>query len=204
MGITEKLQAQPVRFPGLEVLDPAVVYLMACMKFEQFCCTWRSLEDPGQFCPFCPMERMRRKRTQLKFSGHWMLLENEFPRPDVERMLLIVPNWHAVTPKEIGFNDWQNVAVLFRASAQYGFTSGALLMRYGDPRDHAGTIEHLHFNVIKPVREGGCSLPIAKTPASHAADYARLQGFVAEVNRRGGERWLFSQAGVTETQPTMK
>ncbi|MDO8593859.1 MAG: hypothetical protein Q7R59_03110 [bacterium] len=180
---------------------------MGCMKFDQFCCTWRSLEDPERFCPFCPTELERRGRTELYRADNWMLLENEFPRADTEQMMLIVPVGHRTIDDYIRPEDWQNIGVLFDYCVErFGFEGGALLMRFGDPRDHAGTIDHLHLNVIQPVREGGCSLPIAKRvegPYGHEKDYVRFHSFVRQIDERGGTDWLFSPKGIAETQPRM-
>ncbi|MFM2330950.1 MAG: hypothetical protein RLZZ26_457 [Candidatus Parcubacteria bacterium] len=206
--VSLKIRALPRDFPGVNALDLLVVYLMGCRRFDQFCCTWRSLENPELFCPFCETERRRRKRKPLVSTHGWLVLENEFPRDDTERMLLIVPNRHLDGPASISSKDWAEIGHLFsyciRPSRVPG---GALLLRYGDPRDHAGTIEHLHYNVIQPVRGGGCSLPIAKTVEGeygHRADYARLQTFADQVTGRGGVEWLFSPEGIAETQPEIK
>lgn len=195
----------PEDYPGLDVLDPLVVYLMGCMRFNQFCCTWRSIEDPQRFCPFCPAELRRRKRTSIAWMPEWSLFTNEFPRTDTECMLLIIPNRHVVRPEELTDDDFFEIGPLFRkALAQV--SGGALVARFGDPRDHAGTIEHMHFNVIQPTREEGCSLPIAKTvdgPFGHNGDYVRLRSFVRQLESVGGTDWLFSDAGIIETQPPL-
>ena len=192
-------------FTSLSELHPTIVYLMGCMTFKQFCCTLRSLESPQDFCPFCQTEFTRRKRKVLESAGGWMLIENEFPRKDTEKMLLIVPTRHLSTTESLTGNDWIDIGALFaRLSEKLRLSGGAFLMRFGDPRDHTGTIEHLHINIIKPVQEGGCSLPIAKNvagPYGHDEDYRRLLTFVTEVEKRGGIEWLFSPEGIEETQP---
>lgn len=199
------IHALAANYPGLGALDPIVVYLMACMKFDQFCCTWRALEDPVVFCPFCPTELRRRKRRPLSWTPEWSLFTNEFPRADTECMLLITPNRHIDDPEELCGDDFQEIGSLFRKAIS-GMPGVVLVARFGDPRDHAGTIEHLHFNVIRPTREGGCSLPVAKEvdgPFGHREDYARLHDFVERIDKRGGVDWLFSPEGVVETQPAV-
>ena len=192
----------PPNFPGLGTLDPVVVYLMGCMKFDQFCCTWRSLTEREKFCPFCPAELTRRGRKPIHRTDKWMLLENEFPRDDVEHMLLLVPTLHMISSGGLDASDWTDIGALFHSFLEtFVYPAGALVMRHGDPRSNAGTIEHLHINLIKPTREGGMSVPLAKTVEGHRADYARLHDFVRQIHERGGMKWLFSKVGIEETQP---
>ncbi|GEM_PF-1864202 len=203
--VLEAVQALPRDYPGLNALDPFIVYLMACMKFDQFCCTWRSLENPERFCPFCPTELARRGRKPIRHSDKWALFSNEFPRGDVEHMLLIIPKRHVVNPGNLNPKDYLDMGFLFQGGMdEFNMPGGALVLRFGDPRDHAGTIEHLHFNLIQPTREGGMSIPLAKKPGGsygHLEDYVRLRRFVNETRDRGGVDWLFSDKGVVETQP---
>jgi hypothetical protein len=131
-----------------------------------------------------------------------MLLENEFPRNDIEHMFLLVPTYHISGGGGLSSTDWPDIGTLFEAFLEkLVHPSGAFVMRYGDPRDNAGTIEHLHINLIRPTREGGMAVPLAKTPGEHRADYARTFDFVKQIDERGGIEWLFSTEGIVETQP---
>jgi diadenosine tetraphosphate (Ap4A) HIT family hydrolase len=204
-NVDEEVMNLSKEYPGLGALPPSVVYLMGCMGFPQFCCTWRSLADPETFCPFCPAELTRRERRPLEFLADWMLLENEFPRPDTERMLLVVPRSHLIDTGDLSERDAREMWLLVRIARKYhGFSGGGLVMRDGDPRDHAGTIEHLHLNLIKPMWENDVRLPLAKKvegPYGHREDYERLRLFVKTISERGGVEWLFSREGIEETQP---
>jgi diadenosine tetraphosphate (Ap4A) HIT family hydrolase len=205
--ITGALLALPPQFPGLARLDRETVYLAGCSKFDQFCCTWRGLVEPSTYCPFCREELHRRNRVVLRRSEDWILLENEFPRTDVEKMYLVVPTHHVVDADELDSMDAVNIHALWQyCRRELGCASGARAERYGDPRDHAGTIEHFHVNVYVPKREGGMSIPLAKKldgERQHRWYYAKLLEFRDQVMERGGAEWLFSREGVETTQPKM-
>lgn len=206
-SLVQAIKALPRDFPGMDrinMIDQRLIYLMGCMRFDQFCCTWRALENPELFCPFCPAELNRRGRVPITASQDWALFSNEFPRDDTEKMLLIIPRRHLVDPMAISENDMRELFSLAREAIFLHVPSGALVMRFGDPLYHAGTIPHLHANIIRPTPEGGCSLPIAKHvggPYGHVADYARTFDFVKQIDERGGVEWLFSTEGIIETQP---
>ena len=172
----------PQDFPGLSTLDPAIVYLMGCRNFNQFCCTWRSLAERETVCPVCPMELTRRGRQPLGRAGNW--------------------THHMVSGGALGGNGWADIGSLFASYLEeFVWPAGAFVMRHGDPRDNAGTIEHLHINLTKAKREGGMSVPLAKTIEEHRVDYARLHEFAKKIDERGGMDWLFSREGIIETQP---
>jgi len=196
----------PRTYPGLAALRPQVVYLVGCRQFNQFCCTWRALVDPDTFCPFCPTELERRERTPLRVCAGWMVLENEFPRPDVEKMLLIVPKRHLLSAADLTDEDGMNIVYLWTVCMrELDCAGGAFIGRFGDPRVHAGTVPHIHANVIVPRRESGMSVPLAKLvdgEYGHREDYARLRQFASILDGRGVE-WLFSEEGVRETQPAI-
>lgn len=189
-------------FPGLDEVEPSIVYLMGCSSFNQFCCTLRALDYPEDFCPFCDKERARRNRGfEARLNG-WGLLKNEFPRKDTSHMWLIIPERHVVSPQELTRRDWIGIGQMFdHCRKMLKMPGGGLIMRFGDPHYHAGTIEHLHLNMVEPLQNGNFRTPLAKTPEKHAEDYADLLKNIAELKRRGGEKWLLSVQGIEETQP---
>ncbi len=205
--LEQAIRNLPPTYPGLNQVNPLIVFLMGCRKFYQFCCTFRAIEDPETFCPFCPAELARRNRVPIETHGRMLCLANEFPRPDVQGMALIVPKYHATASRQLHQQDVLDAWELqLRCEEKHGFPSGAAVLRYGDPRDHAGTIQHLHWNVVRPTREGGMSAPFAKLVGGeygHDAYYRRLLSFLQRIEDRGGTEWLFSQAGILETQPPM-
>ena len=205
--ILKLVEALAPKYPGLMNLDPVIVALMACRDFNQLCCTWRAWHDPVKFCPFCPTELERRGRAAVWTSGRMMVLSNEFPRKDAT-MWLIVPRFHAIHRRDLAEQDILDQWRLEDYCAEkHGFESGGSVRRFGDPRYHAGTIEHLHWNLIKPVPEMGMSAPLAKRPEGeygHIEDYRRFaHDFWPRIVARGGLEWLFSNEGVRETQPPM-
>jgi diadenosine tetraphosphate (Ap4A) HIT family hydrolase len=188
----------PRTFPGLEQLSPAELQLMGCRSFGQYCCMLRSVVDPEQFCPFCAAELARRKRKILWQQGEWLLLENEFPRKGVAKMLLIVPKRHLTSVLQMQPVDAANFLVLLQMS---GVENGGVLLRIGHPRWNASTVEHLHWNVIEPIPGIELRPPLARNLSEYMADHGRLLEFQTVLEDMGGERWLFSDEGIAETQP---
>jgi len=186
----------------MELIHGETLYLMGCRGFDQFCCTVRSLVEPEAFCPFCAKELSRRGRKPDETAGDWHLIKNEFPHRNVLQMWLIVPSAHITGIRRLGPQDWISIGKLVTLClGKHSISGGGIMARFGDPHLNAGTVEHLHFNIIEPVCGKEYRAPLAKQLAEHAEDYQRLLGFRDQLVERGGMEWLMSPAGIDETQP---
>lgn len=200
MNLENILTELPLDFPGMNSVPTDAVYLMGCGNFEQYCCTLRSIINPRVFCPFCSQELKRRNRTPARQFDNWMLLSNEFPHKTTKQMWLIVPERHVVSRTELTSTDWATIGLLLNVC---GIESGGVMFRFGDPRLNAGTITHLHINVIEPICGSEFRPPFAKDISKHMTDYTRMIGFQQKLAERGGIVWLLSNEGIKETQPEM-
>lgn len=191
----------PLDFPGMEAIDRKTLYLMGCRSFEQYCCSLRALANPQVFCPFCQSELKRRGRRSWQECGNWMLLKNEFPHKNVQRMLLIIPKRHLTEIAELEPDDWVSIG---RLIAVCGIASGGVMFRFGDPRLNVGTVDHLHINIIEPICGKEYRPPLAKSVEEHREDYHRLLRFRQEFwTHKHPSEWLFSAEGIEATQPAL-
>ncbi len=184
---------------GTEVpeLSRAATYLRNCRSFDQFCSTLRGLIDPVEFCPFCEVEMVRSRRKKLAESGGWALVENHFPHSSTKEMLLIVPRRHVLSPHELRPEDWRDIGLLFDFGTGYpDRPGGGLFLRFGDPNYHAGSVNHLHFNIIFPILGEEYRPPFTKSEAERASDHSRLLCHVDELTKYGGASWLFSDEAI--------
>ncbi len=130
-----------------------------------------------------------------------MLLENEFKHTGTTEMWLILPKRHLVDAAELTVTDWLDFGELYRYCREKLVPSGALVMRFGNPSMHAGTIPHLHANVIMPTCGIEYRAPFAKDLDWHEDDYRRMIEFLERIKKSGDEEWLLSEEGIRETQP---
>lgn len=194
---SQDLGELPSEFPDMNHLSAGVVFLMGCRSFQQYCCTYRSLLDWREFCPFCKTELERHGHKPTAVSGGWMLMPNKFPHRNTKQMWLLVPIRHVTDLARLTSADWTNIGSLLKVC---GIRSGGIMFRFGDPHLNVGTIEHLHINLIEPVCGKEFRPPFAKEMLEHATDYQRMLGFRNELLKKGGRPWLFSETGISETQ----
>ncbi len=66
----------------------------------------------------------------------------------------------------------------FELESEFGIESDGVLIRNGDARFSAGSIQHLHIHVIVPNGEGRVESPFYKGPKSDAEGFERGMAFL--------------------------
>ena len=112
-------------------------------------------------CKFCNLDRVKNKIVWT--SGNWRMWVNPYPLKHTHHHLVLAPESHLTHTKDMSVRDWGNFSklVAYATGALYG---GALVMRFGDPHLNAGSVRHLHANIIVPNNAGEVRIPLAKNP----------------------------------------
>ena len=178
----------PKKYPGLEAIPSEIVYFMGCGKFPQFCSTVRAICNPDKYCPFC-IQNSQGREVLAQCEG-WRLLKNDFPKPELEIMLLVVPDRHITDIQTLTERDWVALGTLTQIGTEAGYGGGGVF-RFGDSRRHMGTIPHFHLNLYGPTGKMEFRSPLAKTEKKLRQDYARMLRFRQELLAEGGQEFLF-------------
>jgi len=100
--------------------------------------------------------------------------ENPFPAKHAEKHLTIAPSKHIVHPDQMTSDDYDLCMslIMYAISSPdgigMGLPGGGVLWRWGDPERNAGSIRHMHINIIVPDGTGEVRPPLAKKPADVA------------------------------------
>ena len=139
-------------------------------------------------CPFCPQNFDAEKNEELASAGEgsagWRLWRNPYPLAHTSDHLVLAPVRHISHLKDMQRADWLCVGQLMTANTIVNAPGGGLVWRFGDPAYHAGSIRHLHANIIIPNREGEVRPPLAKDPTKQNEAQRRVVAF--EKLRRAG------------------
>lgn len=151
-------------------------------------------------CPFCePLDsNLNRVIEQITIpdgdtEASWRMWENPFPVKHSERHLVIAPKRHIIHPDHMTSGDWDCLSYLFafaisvQEGQSIGLPGGGILLRWGDPSLNAGSIRHIHANIVVPDGTGEIKLTLAKDPEKVEQKKKVVMAF--EKMRRLGEKY---------------
>lgn len=103
-------------------------------------------------CPFCPGNWQKyNPDPPLRVGKHWFLTKNKWPYENTKNHFLLVTHQHVESFKELSS---EAAAELFElttwAIEKFELAGGALALRFGDTDYSAGTVQHLHAQLIQP------------------------------------------------------
>jgi diadenosine tetraphosphate (Ap4A) HIT family hydrolase len=106
----------------------------------------------AEHCPFC-IENLKKyhKKPILKEGKYWLLTENQWPYENTKKHFLIIYKEHANKLSEIeneAFAELIEIAKEVEEKEQ--IKGGGLSMRFGDTDYSAGTVDHIHVQLIEP------------------------------------------------------
>lgn len=103
-------------------------------------------------CPFC-RENLEKyhKLPILKEGDFWLVTENQWPYQHTKHHFLIIYKNHITRPSELekGAGD-ELIELSAWIEKEYQFPGGGLVMRFGDTDYSAGSVSHLHAQVLMP------------------------------------------------------
>ncbi len=174
-----------VVIPGLSEED-VVSVANGARTYSQFL----DMVDKAQkgVCPFCPAHFDPVKNKVLKRAGGWRMWHNPYPAKHTKVHYVIAPDKHVLHPQHLTAEDWDDQSVLIdfvtNGELGLGVLGGCIATRFGDPRLNAGSIRHLHTNIIVPDGTGDVQVTLCKSPEKQQQVRIRLIAF--EVLRLAG------------------
>ncbi|NLG06085.1 MAG: HIT family protein [Candidatus Pacebacteria bacterium] len=106
----------------------------------------------AKHCPFCREHLAKyHQQTILREGKFWIVTTNQWPYKNTKHHFLLIYKVHATDLSDLspaaGQELFELVAEMERA---YAIKGGGLAMRFGDTDYSAGTISHIHVQLIEP------------------------------------------------------
>lgn len=162
-------------------LEPEHLFcLRGCRSYEQYY-KMRETFESGT-CAFCKIDPALNKIEVENDS--WMLwrVPPQFVRKETALHLLLVPKRHIRFPWDLSAMEqadsadmWRHICEHYRPQMQ----GGIVATRFGDMSYNAGTVPHLHMNIMVPSKEGELRIPVFKTEDDAENNTTRMIGFAA-------------------------
>jgi len=103
-------------------------------------------------CPFC-LENLEKyhKEPFLKEGKYWVVTKNQWPYEHTKLHLLFISKKHVTTLTELEQAAGTELIELAQwAVKEFEIPGGGLVMRFGDTEYSAGTVAHLHAQLLYP------------------------------------------------------
>lgn len=103
-------------------------------------------------CPFC-LENLQEyhKVPNIKEGKYWLLTENQWPYVHTKHHFLLILKEHKEKLSDLDPIVGQELLELAQwAEREYKIPGGGLIMRFGETDYSAGTVKHLHAQLVEP------------------------------------------------------
>lgn len=111
----------------------------------------RAIED-ADHCPFC-LENLRtyHKEPILREGSCWIVTRNQWPYDHTQHHFLLILKRHTDTLRDLTPDEGAELfAHLSWLESEYEIPGGGLGMRFGNTDYSAGSVNHLHAQLIVP------------------------------------------------------
>jgi ATP adenylyltransferase len=116
----------------------------------------------AQHCPFCRENLCKyHQEPILKEGKFWIVTTNQWPYKHSKYHFLLIYKVHAVNLSDLSPAAGQELfELLAEIEESYKLKGGGLAMRFGDTDYSAGTVNHLHVQLIEPDLEDPSFTPV--------------------------------------------
>jgi diadenosine tetraphosphate (Ap4A) HIT family hydrolase len=106
----------------------------------------------AKHCPFCRENLCKyHQEPILKEGKFWIVTTNQWPYKNCKHHFLLIYKVHAVSLSDLSPAAGQELFELIAEIEQsFAIKGGGLAMRFGDTDYSAGTVNHLHVQLIEP------------------------------------------------------
>jgi ATP adenylyltransferase len=103
-------------------------------------------------CPFC-LENLQKyhKKPILKEGEYWLLTENQWPYENTTIHLLAIYKQHVTDLASLDPEAGKELLEMMQwAETEFKIPGGGFVVRFGDTDYSAGTVNHLHAQLLQP------------------------------------------------------
>lgn len=147
----------------------------------------RSQFETG-LCPYCTIDpEINVVLWENDFARCWSVADR-FKRTTLAHHLIIAPVRHVRTELDLDCNEVLSLhsAHVFLGKEFDLSAGGIVATRFGDMRNNAGTVPHLHKNIMVPNGTDEEKIPIFKSLSDRAKNQARAKDFALTYEFRKG------------------
>jgi diadenosine tetraphosphate (Ap4A) HIT family hydrolase len=110
----------------------------------------QKIQEEG-YCPFCIENYLKNNDAILEKGKYWYFVKNKWPYENTKQHFMFITNEHVEAFAELSPEasaELMNMAA--KAIEKYKIPGGALALRFGDTDYSAGSVQHMHAQLIHP------------------------------------------------------
>lgn len=113
-------------------------------------------------CPFCPEHLEQYHKDPILLEGlYWIATPNSWPYEHTKHQILLISRSHVEHIKDLPEGAGEELIQMTRKLAeQFNTPGGAICMRFGDTLYSAGSVKHVHAQLIVPDIEAADYEPV--------------------------------------------
>ncbi len=162
--------------PVTHVLTPEEVFcLEGCRSYGQYFHMRDQFEK--EFCLFCHISGPNIILYYNELACCWSV-PKEYMREELAFHFIIIPKRHVRFETDLTEDEVLAIHSLKCLIAkEHNIPGGIIATRFGDMELNAGTVPHLHYNIMVPNGTGEMRIPVFKDPADRASNKERAKVF---------------------------
>lgn len=150
--------------------------LEGCRSYAQYVHMRRQFE--AKICSFCQADPEVNIILWANSFAHCWGVAPQFLRKELKYHFIIAPKRHVRYPWELHPHEHASIEFAQRLLAEkFDLRGGIIATRFGDMQLNAGTVPHLHFNIMVPNGTGEVRIPVYKDPRDREKNALRAAGF---------------------------
>jgi len=156
--------------------DEELFCLEGCRTYPQYFAMRQSFESGA--CTFCTLDR---KDNVLIWENEVALcwtVPKKYMRAELKYHFIYAPKRHIRYEWDLTNNEVLSMHKVRKALAfEFDLSGGITATRFGNMQLNAGTVPHLHTNLMVPNGTGKVSIPVFKDPSEHEKNKDRVTDF---------------------------
>ena len=174
IGLGETVMADRVHVHPLN--EEEQFCLEGCGSYKQYHHMRHGFES--DICQFCTLDPAINFVLWEDESATCWSVHPNFKRTELAHHLIVIPKRHVRYPWELKVHEVLSMqGARIYLSHEFDLAGGIMATRFGDMRLNAGTVPHLHENIMVPNGTGEVRIPVFKDPKDREANKIRAAEF---------------------------
>lgn len=159
-----------------ELTNEEIFCLEGCREYSQYVLMRKNFERG--ICALCNLDRDFNKVVWENYLAICWTVPQSLMRSGLIHHSIVIPKRHVRFETELSYAEVMAIHDAKKILAsECNIPGGIVAVRIGDMSLNAGTVPHLHYNIMVPNGKGEVRIPVFKDPTDRALNQERAKEF---------------------------